>query len=233
MVGMSARLDSCSDFLRVFRPAAYRSELYDRAYTAKADEHALNEASRAEIDWVVGQRPDAGHVVDIGCSTGHPLASMCARWNSGGTGLDVNDLALERARRHHPELSFRKLDGVVTGLDDGCADHVAIHHVLAHVPDPEATLREAHRVLAPGGTLSIISPNARYKIWQFPMNFVGGFQPDVTVLRYYSAGSLRRILERTGFTVQKIETRGPFPDLCPPWFHDAARLRLMVIGRKP
>lgn len=42
-----------------------------------------------------------------------------------------------------------------TGLPDGSVDHVLLFNIL-HIEDPVGLLREAHRVLKPGGTTAVI-----------------------------------------------------------------------------
>ena len=43
---------------------------------------------------------------------------------------------------------------------DGRFDHVVMFAVLEHLPSPEPVLREAHRVIAPGGSLIRTWPSA-------------------------------------------------------------------------
>src|SRR5690606_34823971 len=91
-----------ADFSRIFVPGTYRASRYDEAYADKAERHALNEASRAEIDWVAAVREPAAEVLDLGCNTGLPLERLCTAWQAAGTGLDVSEAAINRARRNLP-----------------------------------------------------------------------------------------------------------------------------------
>ena len=45
-------------------------------------------------------------------------------------------------------------------LDSNCYDLVSLFDVLEHIPRPQHLLREAHRLLRPGGLLVIKVPNA-------------------------------------------------------------------------
>jgi ubiquinone/menaquinone biosynthesis C-methylase UbiE len=51
---------------------------------------------------------------------------------------------------------------IARGLPIGSAqfDHVVMLAVLEHLAEPEHALREAHRILAPGGSLIMTWPNA-------------------------------------------------------------------------
>ncbi|MEO8467510.1 MAG: class I SAM-dependent methyltransferase [Gammaproteobacteria bacterium] len=44
-------------------------------------------------------------------------------------------------------------------FDDGAFDLVFSYHVLDHVPEYQKTIAEIHRVLAPGGTACVGTPN--------------------------------------------------------------------------
>jgi SAM-dependent methyltransferase len=75
---------------------------------------------------------------------------------------------------------------------DGAFDAVVSTQVLEHVPDPHAYLSEAHRLLAPGGTL-ILSTHGIY--WYHPA-------PD-DLWRWTSPGLARQI-ERAGFDIVEL-----------------------------
>ncbi|CAB3641328.1 2-methoxy-6-polyprenyl-1,4-benzoquinol methylase, mitochondrial [Paraburkholderia sediminicola] len=69
-------------------------------------------------------------------------------------------LAVERKIRDQCafiQCSAESLDGI----EDGAVDAVTTRAVLAYVPDKMAALREFHRILRPGGRLSIAEPILR------------------------------------------------------------------------
>jgi arsenite methyltransferase len=69
----------------------------------------------------------------------------------------TEQLAIDRGVRSQCRFvagSADKLDGIA----DGCVDAVATRAVLAYVQDKAAAFREFHRVLKPGGRLSICEP---------------------------------------------------------------------------
>lgn len=69
---------------------------------------------------------------------------------------DLTPAMLERARprlRHGMEL--RVMDGQALELPDANFDAVLLHLIVAVIPDPAACVREAARVLKPGGAISV------------------------------------------------------------------------------
>jgi 2-polyprenyl-6-hydroxyphenyl methylase/3-demethylubiquinone-9 3-methyltransferase len=104
-------------------------------------------------------------VVDLGCGGGLlavPLAEAGARV----LGIDLARTAL-RAGRARGSTTFLPLAGDLTRspVGDGIADVVLLADVLEHVPEPAAAVREAARLLRPGGHLFVNtidrSPRAR------------------------------------------------------------------------
>jgi len=101
--------------------------------------------------------PRAHRVLDLGCGTGRAAGRIAQAWpHLEVLGLDLFEGHLSVARRDypaalHPQLSFVQGDARATGLPDGAFDAVVIRHVLHALPDPDPVLREARRLLAPGG----------------------------------------------------------------------------------
>lgn len=69
-------------------------------------------------------------------------------------------LAAARGVRRQCEFLQGPADAL-TGIADGCVDAVTTRAVLAYVAEKPAALREFHRILRPGGRLSICEPIMR------------------------------------------------------------------------
>ena len=50
--------------------------------------------------------------------------------------------------------------------EDDCFDVIFFNHVLEHIPDDVAALREVRRILKPGGLLVLGVPNEGAAFWQ-------------------------------------------------------------------
>ncbi len=100
-------------------------------------------------------------VLDLGCGPGTLSVGLAEAIAPGALyGVDMEPSQVDLARSvaeagGHDNATFRV--GDVTGLafDDDRFDVVHGHAILAHVPDTEAVLAEAKRVLKPGGLISV------------------------------------------------------------------------------
>ena len=112
---------------------------------------ARDARDRDPYDWLAEALP-RGRVLDLACGSA-PLADRVA--DHTGVDLSAAELALARAR------GARVLRGDVTRLPvaSGSVDAVACSMALMLVPLAE-TLREARRVLRPGGLLVALVPSS-------------------------------------------------------------------------
>jgi ArsR family transcriptional regulator len=99
-------------------------------------------------------------LLDIGTGTGRVLELLAPRVRQA-LGVDASKamLALARARLSGPgfaHTAVRLADMYRLPLADQSFDAVVLQMVLHHAEDPAGAVREATRVLAPGGTLLLI-----------------------------------------------------------------------------
>ena len=93
----------------------------------------------------------SGRVLDLGCGTGHAAELLAGWWT---VGLDLDPAALEGQDRPCVRADLRR-----TPFGDGAFDTVVCLHAVEHVPDPERVVAECRRVVRPGGTVVMSTPN--------------------------------------------------------------------------
>ncbi len=197
--------DLLKDFFKIFitRNEHYN---YDKNYALKAEMHANNKLSKDEINTVKyylydNNPPQNLKILDVGCNTGLPLVNFLKNTQDcKGYGIDINMHAIDSVKNHENYISLKLYDGNTIPFEDNYFDHVMLHHVIGHVKDPNRILIEINRVLKPGATLSIITPNLWYKLFRFPQNLINNFKPDNSILRYYTKNKLKTALEINQFS---------------------------------
>ena len=110
---------------------------------------SLAAAMRDELDGRYPGRTDL-RVLDIGCGQ-KPYLPLVAHRAASYRGIDYVDGPLVDDVGPAEDLPY----------DDDSFDLVICTQVIEHVHDPEATVREIHRVLAPGGT-ALVSTHGVY-----------------------------------------------------------------------
>jgi SAM-dependent methyltransferase len=101
-----------------------------------------------------------GRWLDLGCADGGYAAELLRQGAAEVIGVDTAEERIAKAvARGLPRTSFQVAQGESLPFPDAHFDGVFMNEVFEHVTDEKATLREVARVLAPGGTLVLISPN--------------------------------------------------------------------------
>lgn len=103
---------------------------------------------------------DSLRVLDIGCGTGKTDGFLLASLGEL-CGTDISSASIERARRDHPQVRYEVYDGRRLPFEDSSFDAAFLICVLHHVEpeDRAALVREARRILRPGGAVFIFEHN--------------------------------------------------------------------------
>lgn len=137
-----------------------------------------------------------GRLLDFGCGGGTYMERMF-RLGWKVTGLDTSAAAIQRVR------SVSGLRGLVGSLPqedlaDESFDVITMWHSLEHVHHPLRTLREAQRLLAPGGKLVVAVPS----IDSSPFRWFGPAWYGLDLprhLTHFTPATLQLMLEKAGF----------------------------------
>jgi ubiquinone/menaquinone biosynthesis C-methylase UbiE len=81
--------------------------------------------------------PPGGHVLDVGCGAGVPVARFLAEAGFTVTGIDVSSSMLELARVHVPEVRFAMMDMRELEFEPESFDGICAFYSLFHIPKEE------------------------------------------------------------------------------------------------
>ena len=143
-----------------------------------------------------------GRMLDVGCGGGTNLRAMQSLgWEPHG--VDFNPVAVQTCRESGLDVFHGELSQA--GFPDEAFDLVSAHHVIEHLADPAVLVREAFRILKPGGMLLLRTPNsaALFRDW-FGADWYANDVPRHLVL--FSPDNLALLVERAGFERSVIRT---------------------------
>jgi ubiquinone/menaquinone biosynthesis C-methylase UbiE len=160
---------------------------------------------------------DGRRVLDLGCGDGL-LVTTLATQRARAVGIDVNHAALQAATSRADRAGVegaRFVEGRIEGLPfpDDTFDLVTAVTVLCLVPDRSAALREAARVLRPGGRL-VIGDLGRWSAWAARRRIKAWFGSRMwRSAHFWTAADLSRFIEQAGFNVQAIRGSVYYPPI--------------------
>jgi len=138
--------------------------LEERTDQTKGQIHKLNQAGgslKAQISLFSKLMIPFENAVDIGCGEGGDLSLMLANRCKNVTSLDYDPKVISGFQKILKQKGIKNVtpkvaDMIKTGLPDNYADLVLMSQVLHHATDPRLALKEAVRILKPGGTLAFL-----------------------------------------------------------------------------
>jgi SAM-dependent methyltransferase len=133
-------------------------------------------------------------ILDVGCGDGF-ATGVAAQRNPGHrfAGLDWSAISLTAARQRGIAVLRAGLDAPRLPIRPGSVDVVVMSEVIEHLVDTDSAIEAAHRVLKPGGSLLLSTPNLA--AWYNRGLLAAGIQP------VFSEVSLRSVFGRPGSQV--------------------------------
>jgi SAM-dependent methyltransferase len=152
--------------------------------------------------------PLAGRrILDVGCGIGTYVDKL-RLFSDRVYGIDVEMERVMEGGQRLPNLLIAAAES--PPFSTASFDVILLHEVLEHVQDDRQVVREAHRLLAPGGRMVIFAPNrlypfethgiywrGEYRFGNFPLvNYLPASQRDRLCphVRTYTKGDLQRLL---------------------------------------
>ena len=219
-------------------PADYDDTFVETMASAYLERTPWTELRLAAVRDVV--EPRAGdRIVDLGCAAGaitHFLSGLGAET----VGVDAEPRAVEKARELFPGLEFVVADVAALPFEDASFDKAVAADLVEHLDEDtfRRMLREVQRVLRPGGTFTLYTPNPRHLIERVKArDLVLAQNPTHIGLR--DARTLERILREESFCVDRSEWRPSFftglkhVERVGGRFSDLLRYRLCMRALKP
>ncbi|HWO93872.1 MAG TPA: class I SAM-dependent methyltransferase [Dehalococcoidia bacterium] len=171
-----------------YAPGYENSQLFSPAFRAYAESMARDLVERHDLD--------GRTVVDIGCGQGEFLSLLCEAGAAYGLGFDPSFRGTPESPRVAvvPHAFTAESLPATTGL-------VCCRHVLEHVADPLGFLRSLRRALdgAPDTPIFFEVPNGLSTLRDLAV-----WDVIYEHCSYFTAPSLRRLFERSGFAVEGV-----------------------------
>jgi 2-polyprenyl-3-methyl-5-hydroxy-6-metoxy-1,4-benzoquinol methylase len=169
----------------------YLKEMADGGYNPESI-HAFH---RFMVPWLMKSEgvSVASTVVDFGAGQGHCLIPLQEQGWRSLIAVDVDDFNFNVFERKYGIRTVKcNLADQKVALANGSADVILCFHVIEHLWSPENLMKEAHRILRPGGKLFLVTPD-----WK--KSFVT-FWGDPTHVKPYDKIALARLMRMYGFS---------------------------------
>ena len=185
----------------------------------------LQHLGRSEF---ASQSAQGKEVLDVACGTGYGAPILVAAGARRYRGVDISAAAIgiaESLYRVSPKISFMLGDASrLDGIEDGTIDVVVSFETIEHLADPRRFLAGLRRVLVPGGTLIVSTPNRAVRD---PGGNVNSTPANPFHLREWNTSEFTQLLGDC-FTVEEV--LGQSPQLFPYcyWKHYSASVRRLA-----
>lgn len=183
--------------LRLDRILQGYTQAEDTEYAEEAESRSINAYFTLAA---IRRHTSKGRLLDVGCAHGYLLNA--ARVHFEVRGIELSSCSREYARKQLG-LTVDAATLREAAYPDAHFDVVTMVDVIEHLTDPLADLRDAHRILKPGGVLYLVTPDLSGLAAKLLRGRWWGLRP--AHLYYFDPKTMSAMLEKAGF--ETLETR--------------------------
>ena len=199
------RCPACTHMqLRAIPTEAELEQAYGEAASDDyVEEEAGQRATARELLARLEHHVEKGALLDLGCWVGFLLDEARARGWDPVTGVEPSEFASAYAR-DRLRLDVRTEDLMTADVPAGRHQAVVLGDVIEHLPDPGAALERVSKLLAPGGAVMLMLPDAGSRLARAMGTRWWSVIP--THVHYFTRTSLTRLLSDRGFELRHVGT---------------------------
>jgi ubiquinone/menaquinone biosynthesis C-methylase UbiE len=212
------------------------ADTYDTHY----DHHRGRNYHTHISNYLINGLPKGGDLLDIGCGTGL-FVSKYIEHGGRGTGLDISEKMVAKARKRCPQCEFTVGVGEKLPFRNESFDAISSLLVFSYVKDPEAMLSETFRVLRPGGSIALCTLGKKLLTAGIPALYQLGEKIKVkhVVMKdfgeyYYNEKEMDKLFKGAGYSDVSVKWCSfAHIDMIDPLFNLACRIEPFVEKRVP
>jgi 2-polyprenyl-3-methyl-5-hydroxy-6-metoxy-1,4-benzoquinol methylase len=149
-------------------------------------------------------------ILDLGCQSGE-LCNLISQSGNEVYGIDVMEELVKEARQKYPNIKFKSAD-LEKGIpfEDKYFDVVWAGEIIEHIHFTDVFVNEVNRILKIGGYFVLSTPmhNRLKSVLISLCRFEKHFDPELYHLRFYTINSLKNVLGKRGFKIEKVRHFG-------------------------
>ena len=140
---------------------------------------------------------NTGLLLDLGCALGDCLIEAKKLGWTNPIGLDTSDYACKQCKKR----GLKVFNGTLTTvkLPPASVDLVTSQDVIEHVTDPVSELKRIYKILKPGASLFIVTPEMDGWWYRLLHGWWYHYKPGEHVV-YFSQKTMKLALNKAGFT---------------------------------